>query len=67
MFLLSKIVLCCTFLKHGIFGGIVNRTIFSNVQNSDKVISCHHIDIRKGNGLATLFNIIHDLRFSYFE
>ena len=25
------------------------------------------IDIRKGNGLATLFNTIHDLRFSYFE
>ena len=25
------------------------------------------IDIRKGNGLATLFNPIHDLRFSYFE
>ena len=25
------------------------------------------VDIRKGNGLATLFNTIHDLRFSYFE
>ena len=25
------------------------------------------IGIRKGNGLATLFNTIHDLRFSYFE
>ena len=25
------------------------------------------IDIRKGNGLATLFNTIHDLLFSYFE
>ena len=25
------------------------------------------IDIRKGTGLATLFNTIHDLRFSYFE
>ena len=25
------------------------------------------IDIRKGNGLTTLFNTIHDLRFSYFE
>ena len=25
------------------------------------------IDIRKGNGSATLFNTLHDLRFSYFE
>ena len=25
------------------------------------------IDIRMGNGLTTLFNTIHDLRFSYFE
>ena len=25
------------------------------------------IDIRKGNRFATLFNAIHDLRFSYFE
>ena len=41
VFLLSKIVLCRTFLQHEIFGGIVNRTIFLNVENSDKMVSCH--------------------------
>ena len=31
----------------GFLAGIVNRTIFSNVQNSDKMISCHCQEIRQ--------------------
>ena len=40
---------------------VTSRIIYLSTSNDQ------NIDIRKGNGLATLFNTIHDLRFSYFE
>ena len=41
--------------------------IIGNYAANIETTHTRSIDIRKGDGLATLFNTIHDLWFSYFE